>query len=221
MPGTSGLQWGGSRPVTLLLPSSRVLHLLDMALALWVAVWIAFGVAIGVNVSHLATLSETVSKDGQAVETVAGSLHSLGSVPLIGGQISKDAEQVRQAGARAATNGQRSVSSIHVLSVLFAIAVALLPSVPVFGFYLPARLERRREAAALRRALRVHGADPDFQAFLARRAIEALGYHRLRRVSAAPWADGDDADRSALAAAELRRLGLDPRLLAPAQRSRS
>ena len=207
--------------MTLLLPASRVLHLLDVALALWVAVWIALGVAIGVNVGHLATLSDTVAKDGQAVETVAGSLHSLGSVPLIGGQISKDAQQLRRAGARAAMSGQRSVSSIHVLSVLFAIAVALLPSVPVFCFYLPARLERRREAAALRRALRAHGADPNFQAFLARRAIEALGYHRLRWVSAAPWADGDDARRAALAAAELRRLGLDPRMLAHPPRSRS
>ncbi|MGB0091327.1 MAG: hypothetical protein WBP81_02135 [Solirubrobacteraceae bacterium] len=115
--------------MTLLLPGSRVLHLLDGALALWVAAWIALGVAIGVNVSHLTALSETVAKDGQAVETVAGSLHSLGSVPLIGGQISKDAEQVRQAGARAAVSGQRSVSSIRVLSVLLAIAVAFFSSV--------------------------------------------------------------------------------------------
>ncbi len=205
--------------MTLLLPSSRALHLLDAALALWVAAWIAFGVAIGVNVSHLTALSETVATDGQAVETVAGSLHSLGSVPLIGGQISKDAEQVQRAGASAAASGQRGASSVHVLSVLLAIAVALLPSVPVFGFYLPARLERRREAAALRRALRVHGADPDFQAFLARRAIEALGYHRLRRVSAAPWADLEEGHCAALAAAELRRLGLDPLRLGPTQRS--
>jgi hypothetical protein len=205
--------------MTLLMPSSRALHLLDAALALWVAAWITLGVAIGVNVRDLTTLSKTVASDGRAVETIAESLHSLGSVPLIGKQISKDTDQLRQAGARAAASGEKSVSSIRALSILLAIAVALLPSVPVFGFYLPARLERRREAAALRRALRQHGCDPDFQEFLARRAIEALGYHRLRRVSPTPWTDVETGDCAALAAAELRRLGLDPRLLTYAWRS--
>lgn len=205
--------------MTLLMPSSRALHLLDAALALWVATWIALGTAIGVNVRHLTTLSKTVASDGRAVETIAESLHSLGSVPLIGKQISKDTDQLRQAGARAAASGEKSVSSIRALSVLLAIAVALLPSVPVFGFYLPARLERRREAAALKRALFHHGCDPEFQEFLARRAIDALGYHRLRRVSSTPWTDVDTGDCAPLAAAELRRLGLDARLLTSSWRS--
>jgi hypothetical protein len=201
------------------MPSSRALHLLDAVMAIWVAAWIALGVAIGVNVGHLSALSDTVAQDGRAVETVGRSLHSLGSLPLIGGEISKDAEQVRQAGASTASSGRRSASSIHALSVLLAIAVALLPSVPVFGFYLPARLERRREAGALRRALRDHGPDPDVEEFLARRAIETLGYHRLRRLSPAPWAEVEAGHRVALAAAELRRLGLDPDLLRETRRS--
>jgi hypothetical protein len=205
--------------VTLLMPSSRALHLLDAALAIWVAAWIALGVAIGVNVGRLTALSDTVAQDGRAVETVGRSLHSLGSLPLIGGEISKDADQVRLAGASTASSGRRSASSIHALSVLLAIAVALLPSVPVFGLYLPARLERRREATALRRALRDHGPDPDVEEFLARRAIETLGYHRLRRLSPAPWAEVEAGHRAALAAAELRRLGLDPDLLSETRRS--
>jgi hypothetical protein len=205
--------------VTLLMPSSRALHLLDAALAIWIAAWIALGLAIGVNVGHLTALSDTVAQDGRAVETVGRSLYSLGGLPLIGGEIAKDAEQVTQAGASTASSARRSASSIHALSVLLAIAVALLPSVPVFGFYLPARLERRREAAALRRALRDHGPDPDVEEFLARRAIETLGYHRLRRLSPAPWAEVEAGHRTALAAAELRRLGLDPGLLSETRRS--
>jgi hypothetical protein len=205
--------------MTLLLPSSRALHLLDTALAIWVTAWIALGVAIGVNVDHLTALSDTVAQDGRAVQTVARSLHSLGSLPLVGSEISKDADQARQAGASTASGAERSASSIRTLSVLLAIAVALLPSVPVLGFYLPARLERRREAAALRRALREHGPDSDVEEFLARRAIETLGYHRLHRISPAPWAEVQAGHRAALAAAELRRLGLDPDLLAESRRS--
>ena len=113
---------------------------------------------------------------------------------------------MRQAGASTASSGRRSASSIHALSILIAIAVALLPSLPAFGFYVPARLERHREA-------------PDVEELLARRVIETLGYHRLRRLSPAPWAEVEAGPRAALAAAELRRLGLDPGLLSEPQRS--
>ena len=64
-----------------------------------------------------------------------------------------------------------------------------------------------------------HRPDPGVEEFLARRAIEALGYHRLRRLSPAPWADVEAGHRAALAAAELRRLGLDPGLLSEPRRS--
>jgi hypothetical protein len=104
--------------------------------------------------------------------------------------------------------------------VLLAIAVALLPSIPVLTFYLPARLERRREASALRRALRDYGADPEFHAFLARRAVEALGYHQLRRVTLTPWTDIERGEFLALAEAELRRLGIGARLHRDGLRSR-
>lgn len=206
--------------MTQLLPGSRSLHLIDIAVAVWVAGWIGLGVAIGVNVRHLTVISHTVQSDGHAVQSIGASLHALGKLPFIGGQIGHDAAQVQRAGAGAVSSGASSASSIHALSVLLAIAVALLPSVPVFAFYLPLRLERRREAGALKRSLRIHGGDPAFQEFLARRAVEALAYHRLEKVSHAPWLDAAEGDTAALAAAELRRLGLSPRLLDPARRSR-
>jgi hypothetical protein len=205
--------------MTHFMPSSRTLHVLDAALALWAAAWIALGVLIGINVRNLTELSNTVSEDGQAVATVGASLHSLEGVPLIGGQIGTDAAKVQRAGEATASSGRSTVSSIRALSVLLGIAVALLPTVPVMLLYLPARLARRREAAALRRALAVHADDRDFLTFLARRATDAVGYHELRRVSRTPWADVENGDCEALAQTELRRLGIDPRLLRARQRS--
>ena len=202
-----------------LMPSTRVLHVVDAALAVWVAAWIGLGVAIGVNVDGLTALSRTAVQDGRAVESVGQSLHSLNGLPLIGGQISKDAARIERGGAGAAHAGQVGGHSIRALAVLLAIAVALLPSVPVFGFYLPAPLERRREARALRADVRQHAGDPEFEVFLAQRAVEALGYHRLRRASAQPWAELESGSYTALAAAELRRLGIDPRLLQSSPRA--
>lgn len=187
--------------------------MLDALILGWVLAWIGLGVAIGVNVRHLTGISNTVQTDGRAVEAIGGSLRQLRSVPFIGGQIARDGNQVQRAGAGAVASGTSSASSVRALSVLLAIAVALLPSVPVFGFYLPLRLERWREAAALRRTLLQHGGDPELERFLARRAVQALGYHRLRRVAPVPWAEPDENATAALAAAELRRLGLNPRLL--------
>jgi hypothetical protein len=193
-----------------LMPGKRALRVVDAALATWVAAWIALGVAIGVNVDELTALSHTVVAEGRAVETIGGSLRGLSSVPFVGGEASSAGSQVQHAGASAVASGTSSASSIHSLSVLLAIAVALLPSVPVFGFYLPLRVRRGREARALRVAVRTHGQDPAFQSFLARRAIASLGYEQLRRVSSTPWDDVHAGRCAQLAAAELRRLGIDP-----------
>lgn len=131
-----------------LMPRTRTLPVIDAVLAVWVAAWIALGIAIGINVSNLTTLSHTVVVEGHAVETVGRTLRPLGSVPFVGGDISHTAVQVQQAGASAVQSGQSSAASIKALGVLLAIAVALIPSMPVFGFYVPLRVQRMREARA-------------------------------------------------------------------------
>lgn len=62
--------------MTHLMPSSRVLHLLDAAPSVWVAAWIELGMTIGVN----------AAQGGRAIPRVGHLLRSLGGVPLIGGQ---------------------------------------------------------------------------------------------------------------------------------------
>jgi len=190
------------------------LGLLDGAVAVWVAVWIALGIAVGANVARLTDLSHTVTSDGVAIQTVGQSLGVLADVPLVGGRLfSRAAREVQAAGTSAVDSGRSSASAVDALSVLLAVVVALLPAVPVLGFYLPLRLARRREARAIRRTIRAHGSDPAFRAFLARRALETLGYDRLLKVTPAPWVALESAPRAALAAAELRRLGIEPGLL--------
>lgn len=191
-----------------LMPGPRALLLIDAAMVFWVVAWIGLGVAIGINVEHLTDLSRTVAAEGRAVQTVGKSLSGLGGIPFVGGDVGRAAQQIREAGASAVASGNSSLSAIHTLAVLLAVAVALLPSVPVLGFYLPLRVNRAREARAVRRALLEHGDDPGFEAFLARRAIASLGYRTLQRVPGA-WDDIQDGRTDRLAAAELRRLGVD------------
>ncbi|MGH2929134.1 MAG: hypothetical protein ACRDL8_13095 [Solirubrobacteraceae bacterium] len=206
-----------------LLPSARALALVDLAMVLWVAAWIGLGVAIGLDVHQLTRLSHTISADGHAVQQVGRNLSAAASLPLVGHAIGQSAQQVQQAGANAIASGRSSAASIRSLSILLAVAVALLPSVPVFGFYLPLRLARSREARAVRRALRDPGPDAGLKAFLAQRAIARLDYGQLRdtvrphdavsRHDVSRPGGESDEQTERLAAAELRRLGIDPRAL--------
>jgi hypothetical protein len=141
------------------------------------------------------------------VQSLGGSLSSLQGVPFVGGAIGRAGHQIQQVGANTAASAHSTASSVHVLAVLLAVAVALLPSVPVLGFYLPLRLNRRREAQAVRRALSRHGDDPAFEAFLARRALASVGYRRLDALSDG-WRELPVDERRRLADAELARLGI-------------
>ncbi len=132
-----------------LLPSARALRALDATLTAWVLIWIGLGIAIGINLDDLTGLSHTVSHEGHAVETIGAALRPVAALPIVGASVSQAATEVQRAGASAVASGGASASSIERLSVLIAIAVALLPSVPVFGLYVPLRLQRRREARAV------------------------------------------------------------------------
>lgn len=201
-------------PVRVELSSQR---LRDVVVALWVLGWIGLGIAIGVNVNNLTALSHTVSRDGQAVAQIGGTLRALHALPLIGGAVGSVAGTVQQAGLNAAASGASSASSVHTLAVLLAVAVGLLPSIPVLAFYLPARQRRVREARVLRDLLRRHAGEPELERYLARRAVLTLDLESLSEAGAPPFADPRGDSQAALAAAELRRVGLDPRLLRPAR----
>ena len=68
------------------------------------------------------------------------------------------------------------------------------------------------------RALALHGHDPQFQEFLARRAIEKLEYEDIMAVSAHPWDDMKHGRFAPLASAELHRLEIYQRLPEPSTR---
>jgi hypothetical protein len=185
----------------------------DLAVAAWVALWIVLGVVIGVNVDDLTALSHTVSRDGEAVAQIGGTLGVLHALPLIGGQVGGIAGAVRRAGEDAAASGATSASSVHTLALLLGVAVCLLPSIPVMVFYLPARRRRAREARALRELVLLHGGRPELETYLARRAALTLDLDALARSGITPWREIHADQRAALAAAEVRRAGLDPGLL--------
>lgn len=196
-----------------MIPAGRRLLALDLTLVLWVAVWLILALQVAQEVRGLAELSTTVSRVGTAVEESGRVLSGLEELPLgVGDRLEEPARRIEEAGRSAVSSGSSSRDSVESLSVLLGLALAVIPSLPVFGFYLPLRLGHVRERRALLGAIESARGDA-LEEFLARRAVERLSYRRLRRVSAEPWRDLAAGHYRALACAELERFGLGARVL--------
>ncbi|HZE05146.1 MAG TPA: hypothetical protein VE127_07980, partial [Solirubrobacteraceae bacterium] len=184
---------------------------IDLLLIAWVVGWIVVGLLIANRVQGLSHLSTTVQKAGQAAEASGSALHSLSSLPFVGSAVGQASTRVVQAGQSAVASGRQSQTSVGDLATLLGVAVALIPSIPVLAVYVPLRIGRARERLVVGAALAEVGDDPEFEAFLARRALETLPYWRLRRLVRRPWLTLNGRQRTDLAAAELQRLGLTRR----------
>lgn len=189
--------------------SARTMRLLDILLVVYIIVWALLGVLIAVDIRRQADLSDHVTRIGEALTDIGESLDVLGGLPLVGGNIGEVTDRVLEAGESVQQSGRESRESLERMGVLVGIAFAAVPLMLVLPVYLPLRLAWRREVRAVDRALVVGG--PDLDRVLAHRSLAAMPYERLLELGPDPWArlDGDDA--SALADAELERLGLQRR----------
>jgi hypothetical protein len=105
-------------------------------------------------------------------------------------------------------SGRDSRDSTENLSVLLALSIALIPTLPLLGLYLPLRWAWTNDARAVRRALKLAPADPLLVEFLARRAVSNFSYDRLLAVSPQPFRDLEEGRYDSLARLELDRLGI-------------
>jgi len=189
-------------------PGMRLIRALDAAVAVWVIAWVVLALLVGREVRDLRQLSDTVVVAGVAIEETGDLVDSLGSVPFVGGRVGEVAERVRTAGRSAQASGRDSRDSTENLSILLALSIGLIPTLPLLGLYMPLRVTWTREARAVRRALAAGSADPVLKEFLARRAVLNLSYEELRAVSTDPFRDLEEGRFDELAARELERLGL-------------
>jgi hypothetical protein len=189
------------------LPRGARLGLLDVVLIVWVAAWIWVGISISDDVRAMTGLTETVTLVGEGIRDVGNALSVVSEVPLVGDQLAKPAEQVEEIGASAVRNGQDAQESSDQLATLLGLAIALIPSLPVLFFYLPARVAYVLEARALRRTVEHLRDDPDLAELLARRALLHASYRQLAKIGD-PLGELRAGRYDNLVAAELQRLGL-------------
>jgi len=182
----------------------RTIHVLDVALVVWIAVWLLLAARLHEDVSGLTELSDGAVAAGRALASTAEALEVIQGIPFIDREVAELQANVRDAARRTTRAGNASRAEIRTYARLTAATVALGPTVPPLLLYLPLRLAWSRDRRSVARALAA--GDRALPRYLAHRA--------LARADAATYslstADGDVRPEAVavLADAELRRLGL-------------
>ncbi|CAN5780484.1 hypothetical protein BH20ACT6_BH20ACT6_21830 [soil metagenome] len=185
-------------------------RVLDGLVAFWLVLWLVMGAWTGYTMWQLSAMGDTLASSGEALDSAGTALEALSDVPVVGDRTAELGQQVVKTAGDVTSSGADFKSRFRVLSLLIGVSIAAIPTTPVVGLYLPLRWARRRDLADLRRALAHDGNDPRLRRYLAHRALTGMPYSALTQISADPWRDVDTGDTDALAAAELRRLGLRP-----------
>jgi hypothetical protein len=188
--------------------SAHRVRVLDVAVTAWVVFWIVVGVTAAIEIGHLSTLGDTVMRTADGLQKTADTLSGLASVPLVGGSLGGAVKQLGATAAAARSQAASAKVTIHHVSLIVGIALAVGQTALGLLLYLPLRLPWRREVGDVRRALAADPSDPDLTRYLARRAVENMSYAQAQAWRGDPWRAVDSGDARSLADLELRRLGL-------------
>lgn len=175
-------------------------------LALLVCYW------IGTNVhdltAELAAPGRSLESGGAALaERMTDAGNAASDVPLVGDSLQEPFDQASDAGRSIEEAGVKQQEVVHTLALTLGWVTGGVPALGVLAMWLPRRVRFARRAAYAQRLMQ-GGAGLDVFAFraLARQPIAELA--RLPTDPAAGWRNRDPATIEALAALELRGLGL-------------
>ncbi|MDG4764864.1 hypothetical protein O7632_12250 [Solwaraspora sp. WMMD406] len=182
----------------------------DLVVVIWVYLWIRAALWLHDLVSRLAGPGRTLQDAGTGLaDNLADVGGRVGRVPLVGDELTSPFEQAAGAARSVAEAGQEQQELVGDLALALTATMLIVPiGLVIFG-WLPLRLRWIRRASAARR-LRTAPAGQDLLALraLATRPIGSLA--ALGTDVAEGWRRGDPQVTAALAALELRSLGLRP-----------
>lgn len=184
------------------------IRFLDGLVGFWLTLWLIVGAWSGVTLWQLSELGDTVTNSGHAIRSAGEALTAVGNVPLVGEKPGELGAEVTATGADIADRGQQVKHQLQQLSLLLGLAIALMPTTPVLGLYVPLRVARHRETRELRAALAAHGNTSALDRYLAERAVHSLSFSSVHHLVGDPWQAIAEGRARPLADAELARLGI-------------
>jgi len=180
-----------------------------------IIVSVRVGMAVHDTIARLASVGERVEGAGN---DLSGSLSTIGDtlagIPLVGSLISDPFTRASDAAHGITDMGVAIQEQVHAVATLAGVIVAVAPIIVVLLVWLVPRLRFAVRAARVARI----AATPAGRDLLALRALVSAPLKDLERLStdvAADWRTGNHAIVEALAALEMDRSGVRPRLEAP------
>ncbi|MCU7728759.1 hypothetical protein ODJ79_34035 [Actinoplanes sp. KI2] len=190
------------------LPTAIRQLLTDIVVVVWVYLWIRAGLWVHDMVQKLAVPGQKLQSAGGGIaDNLADAGSKVNRVPLVGDQLVKPFNGAADAARAIADAGRQQQHVVDQMSVLLAILAVSVPLALVVFLWLPFRLRWMRRAG-LASAVR---AEPAGRDLLALRALAGRPLNELTRLGpdiAQSWRNGDAEAVDALAALELKRLGL-------------
>jgi hypothetical protein len=182
--------------------------LTDLLVVVWVYAAIRFALWLHDLVQKLAVPGQKLEGAGGGLaDNLAEAGGKVGRVPLVGDELTAPFTKAADAARAVAEAGRDQQELVGQLALALSIAVLVFPLGLVLFGWLPLRLRWMRRAGAAK-ALATAPAGRDL---LALRALAGQPLGRLTRIApdvAEAWRRGDDDAVDALAALELRSLGL-------------
>lgn len=178
-------------------------------IAVLAAVWVAWRVGTWLH-DLVAALAGPGRAAADAGDDVAGAAargaEQAAGVPVVGEALRAPFDTLADAGRAIASAAAAQQEAVGDLALALALTVGGLPVLLLLALWLPRRVRGAREAGA---AARLRGGSADLRLF----ALRALVHRPLRdlhRAAPDPWAAYQAGEWEALAAVELRALGLRP-----------
>jgi hypothetical protein len=184
--------------------------LTDIFIVIWVYLWIRAALWVHEMVLKLGVPGEKLQSSGTSLaDNLADAGGKVGRVPLVGDQLTKPFNGAADAARSLADAGRQQQEIVGNVALIVALTVVALPLALVLFLWLPLRLRWMRRAGV---ASQVRN-EPAGRDLLALRALASRPLNQLTRLGpdiAQSWRNGDAAAVDALAALELRDLGLKP-----------
>ena len=192
------------------LPTAARQLLTDLFVLVWGYCWIRVAVWLHDLVLRLTVPGQKLESAGTGIaDNLADAGGKVGRVPLVGDDLTAPFTRAADAARSLADAGREQQQIVENLSVVLPLVALAVPLGLVLFGWLPLRLRWMRRAGAAA-AVRDQPAGRDL---LALRALATRPLHELSRLGpdiAQSWRDGDRSAVDALAALELRDLGLRP-----------
>ncbi len=192
------------------LPTAIRQLLTDIAVVIWVYAWFRAGLWLHDLVLRLAAPGRKLEHSGTGIaDNLADAGGRVGRVPLVGDELTAPFTRAAEAARSLADAGRQEQEIIGDLALALPLLLVAVPLALVLFLWLPARLRWMRRAGVAS-AVRDQPAGRDL---LALRALASRPLTELTRLGpdiAQSWRDGDAAAVDALAALELKDLGLRP-----------